>query len=135
MTIGPWRPVTLHTYQNRISDVDVRSQVSESLAVKLIADLAFSEQVPGFASFVLKNANGSIEASANRIPIENGHCKVTFDWAPGKLDLWYPVGYGAQPMYMVEVELTDEVRLLWLILQRTLNQVTTRVVRCLILSS
>jgi beta-mannosidase len=111
MTIGPWRPVTLHTYQNRISDVDVRSQVSESLAVKLIADLAFSEQVPGLASFVLKNANGSIEASANRITIENGHCKVTFDWAPGKLDLWYPVGYGAQPMYMVEVELTDEVRL------------------------
>jgi hypothetical protein len=121
MTIGPWKPIALHTYQNRISDVDVRSQVSESLAVKLIADLSFSEQAPGFASFVLKNATGSIEASASKIPTGKGHCRATFDWAPGKLDLWYPVGYGAQSMYMVEVVLTDEVRLLWFVLQQALK--------------
>jgi beta-mannosidase len=111
MTIGPWKQIALHAYQNRISDVDVRSQVSESLAVKLTAELAFSRKGPGFASFVLKAPDGSIEASASKVPTDTGHCKVAFDWEPGKLDLWYPVGYGGQPMYTVEAELTDEVRL------------------------
>jgi beta-mannosidase len=114
MTIGPWKQIALHAYQNRISDVDIRNQVSESLAVNLTAELTFSEKGAGFASFVLRAPSGSMEASASRIPTDTGHCKVAFDWAPGKLDLWYPVGYGAQPMYTVEIELTDEVRLQYL---------------------
>jgi len=110
MTVGPWKPIVLHAYQNRISDVDVRSQVSQSLAVKLTVDLAFSEKGTGFASFVLKAPSGSIEASGNQVLTDAGHCEVAFDWEPGKLDLWYPVGYGAQPMYTMETKLTDEVR-------------------------
>lgn len=110
MTVGPWKPISLHTYQNRIADLDVRSQVSEALDVKLTADFTFSEKHPGFASFVLKNPDGSVEASANKILTDTGHCKVAFDWEAGKLALWYPVGYGAQPLYTVEAELSDEVR-------------------------
>lgn len=111
MTVGPWKQIVLHTYHHRISDVDIRSQVSQSLAVKLTAELTFSERELGFASFILKAPDGSVEASVNKISTDTGRCKVTFEWAPGKLDLWYPVGYGTQPMYAVEVELTSEVRL------------------------
>lgn len=109
MTIGPWKPIVLHAYQNRISDVDIRSQVSQSLAVQLTAELSFSGGGPGFASFVLRTPTGSIEASTSKISTDDGRCNFAFDWAPGEIDLWYPVGYGPQPLYTVEAELTDEV--------------------------
>lgn len=111
MTVGPWKPIYLQTYKNRIVDLDVRSDISESLDVKLTADITFSTNAPGFASFVLRTPDGSIEASASKISTDTGHCEVSFNWAPGKLDLWYPVGYGAQPLYIAEVELVDEVRI------------------------
>ncbi|KAH9483065.1 Beta-mannosidase B [Psilocybe cubensis] len=107
MTVGPWKPIALETYQTRITDLDVRSEVSETLEVKLSATLTFSEESPGFASFVLKSPDGKVEASSNKIPIVTGHAKVSFEWGAGQLQLWYPVGYGAQPLYTVEVELTD----------------------------
>ncbi|RDB22567.1 Beta-mannosidase B [Hypsizygus marmoreus] len=108
MTVGPWKPIYLDTYQNRITDLDVRSQVSEALDVKLTADFKLSHKGPGFASFILRSPDGSIETSASNIPTDSGNCKVSFEWAPGKLSLWYPVGYGAQPLYTVEAELADE---------------------------
>lgn len=111
MTVGPWKPIYLQTYNNRIVDLDVRSDISESLDVKLTADITFSTNAPGFASFILRAPDGSIEASANKISTDTGHCKLSFNWAPGKLNLWYPVGYGAQPLYTAEVELADEARI------------------------
>jgi beta-mannosidase len=111
MTIGPWKPIYLHTYQTHVVDLDVRSEVSEALDVKLAADVTLSDKASGLASFVLRNPDGSIEASSTKISTNTGHFKVAFDWAPGKLSLWYPVGYGTQPLYTVEVELTDEVKI------------------------
>ncbi|KDR83785.1 hypothetical protein GALMADRAFT_133195 [Galerina marginata CBS 339.88] len=107
MTVGPWKPIRFETYQNRITDLDVRSEISEALEVKLSATFTFSEKTPGSASFVLKNADGTVEASSNRIPIDAGQANVDFEWHAGQLQLWYPVGYGAQPIYTVEVTLTD----------------------------
>jgi beta-mannosidase len=109
MTVGPWKPVSLQTYQNRIVDLDVRSDVSESLDVKLTADITFSEKAPGLASFVLRTPDGSKEVFLTKTSTDAGHCKVASEWASGELDLWYPVGYGTQPLYTVEVELADEV--------------------------
>ncbi|KAF9462600.1 glycoside hydrolase family 2 protein [Collybia nuda] len=108
MTIGPWKPISLQTYQNRIIDMDLRSDISAALGVKLTANITFFESAPGLASFTLKHPDGSIETSVDKIPTDEGHCTFSFDWAPGKLDLWYPVGYGAQPMYTAEIELANE---------------------------
>lgn len=111
MTTGPWKPIKLETYQNRIADLDIRSEVSIALDVKLSATFAFSEKTPGYASFVLKKPDGSVEASADKIPVNGaGLAKVQFEWQAGEIQLWYPVGYGAQPLYIVEVVLTDKVR-------------------------
>lgn len=110
MTVGPWKPIKLETYHNRITDLDVRSEVSEALDVKLSASFAFSEKTPGYASFVLKKPDGSVEASADKIPVNGaGIAKVNFEWQPGEIQLWYPVGYGSQPLYTVEVLVTDKV--------------------------
>lgn len=109
MTVGPWKPITLQTYQNRITDVEIRNEVSEALDVKLSATLAFSEKAPGFASFTLLNPDGTVEASSNKISVGSGRAKVDFEWKAGQLQLWYPVGYGSQPLYTVEVKLLNEV--------------------------
>ncbi|KAF7355273.1 Beta-mannosidase B [Mycena sanguinolenta] len=109
MTIGPWKPVRFHSYENRITDLDVRTQVSESLDVKLDAKFTF-EKKKGYASFVLKRPDGSEEVSAPKIPTDNGVGEVSFKFPSGHLQLWYPVGYGAQPLYTVQVELTDLAR-------------------------
>ncbi|KAF9482428.1 glycoside hydrolase family 2 protein [Pholiota conissans] len=109
MTVGPWKPIKLETYQNRITDFDVRAQVSEALDAKLSASFSFSEKTPGYASFILKKPDGSVEASAEKIPVNGaGVAKVNFEWQSGEIQLWYPVGYGAQPLYTVEASLTDK---------------------------
>src|SRR6185369_16792484 len=111
MTVGPWKPVSLQMYRNRIVDLDVRTQVSEAFEAKLTADITLSEKIHGFLSFVLKWPDGSVEASISRkIASDSERCRLAFDWKPGKVALWYPVGYGTQALYTVEVQLTDEVR-------------------------
>ncbi|KAG5639016.1 hypothetical protein H0H81_007924 [Sphagnurus paluster] len=108
MTVGPWKPVSLQFYKDRIVELDVRSQISEALDVKLTADIITSDKAPLLVSFILKAPDGSIAASAKNISTIAGVAKVAFDFAPGKLDLWYPVGYGKQPLYIVEVNLVNE---------------------------
>lgn len=111
MTTGPWKPIKLETYENHIADLDIRSEISVALDVKLSATFTFSEKTPGYASFILKKPDGSVEASADKIPVNGaGLAKVQFEWQAGEIQLWYPVGYGAQPLYTVEVSLTDKVR-------------------------
>jgi len=110
MTVGPWKPISLQMYGNRIHNMDVRSQVSETLDVKLTAEFTCDEKIPGFLSFMLKAPDGSAVASTKKTLTDEGLCQVAFEWPPGALALWYPVGYGAQPLYTVEVELMDEVR-------------------------
>ncbi|CAA7259722.1 unnamed protein product [Cyclocybe aegerita] len=107
MTIGPWKPIKLETYKTRITDLDIRSLVSETLDVNLTANIAFSDEYPGFASFTLKKPDGSVEIASEKIPISSGTAKAPFQWKAGELQLWYPVGYGAQPLYTVEVVLFD----------------------------
>ena len=109
MTVGPWKPITLEAYESRIVELDIRSQISEALDVKLTVMLIFSETVSSYVSCVLRKPDGSVEASANKIPVRGGHASIDFEWRAGQLQLWYPVGYGSQPLYAVEVELADQV--------------------------
>ncbi|KAJ7507752.1 glycoside hydrolase family 2 protein [Mycena galericulata] len=107
LTTGPWKPVHFHCYDNRITDLDIRSQVSEALQVTLTAKASF-EKKRGYTSVALKRPDGSIEVSRTKIPTEDHSSEVSFSFPSGKLQLWYPVNYGEQPLYTVEVELTDE---------------------------
>lgn len=108
MTVGPWKPVTLQSYDNRIVDLDIRSEVSELLGAKIAIDVTFAEKKRGFATLTLKGPDGAPIASSTAVPAESGHANVSFDFKPGELKLWYPVGYGEQPLYAVTVQLTDE---------------------------
>ncbi|KAH7930093.1 glycoside hydrolase family 2 protein [Leucogyrophana mollusca] len=108
MTVGPWKPVYLHTYQTRLTDIDIRSKVSESLGVKLTVDISLSEKTSGAASVVLKGPQGATIVKESSIKTTSGSARAEFQFNPGDLDLWYPVGYGNQPLYTVEVQIADE---------------------------
>ncbi|KAG2348846.1 glycoside hydrolase family 2 protein [Suillus weaverae] len=108
MTIGPWKPITLHTYNVHLTDIDVRSDVSEALDVGVTVDLTLSEKAPGgLASVTLKSAQDSVILSESNIKVGSGSARAEFRFSPGVLELWYPVGFGKQPLYTVEVTISD----------------------------
>ncbi|ELU41403.1 glycoside hydrolase family 2 protein [Rhizoctonia solani AG-1 IA] len=87
-TIGPWRPIKLETYAVRLSDVRVQGDLS--------------------ALVVLKSSAGAVIKKAADLTVKGGQSIAEFELAKGEVDLWYPVGYGKQALYTVEVEVTDK---------------------------
>jgi beta-mannosidase len=109
MTVGPWKPIKLEAYSTRIADVDVRVDVSQDLDAQLDAQIAFSGAVTGTAVVELKNPAGEVVHS-EPLAVRDAnvaHYKQTF--ASNELQLWYPVGYGKQPLYSLHVTLLNEV--------------------------
>ncbi|KAJ1311549.1 hypothetical protein OPQ81_010033 [Rhizoctonia solani] len=108
-TIGPWRPITLETYAVRLSDVRVRQDVKEDLSAKLSVDVEVSDKSSDLsASVALKSlADAAIIRSTN-ITIKGGQGVAEFELAKGEVNLWYPVGYGKQALYTVEIQVADQ---------------------------
>jgi beta-mannosidase len=114
MTVGPWRPISLHTYQNRISDLYVKSTVSEDLAVNVDVHLTLFEKHPAVASITLKSSDPPyLVVKSDNIKVADGQAVINLKLSKGDVDLWYPVGYGKQPLYTVEIEVAHEVRILF----------------------
>ena len=97
-TCGPWRSVRLESYQSRISDLRVDYELDDSLksvsgTITATIDghagetVAFDVQIEGEAVFK--------ESAA----VSDGVAKVQFHVNNPKL--WYPHGYGDQPLYKV----------------------------------
>ncbi|KAF9263450.1 glycoside hydrolase family 2 protein [Marasmius fiardii PR-910] len=102
MTTGPWKPINLQTYGNRITEVDIRTVVSTDLDVELNVQVEVSDN-PSSVKVLLKSPNGSVVVTDTT----TSDGRVSFKFKYGELDLWYPVGYGKQPLYTVEVEVKD----------------------------
>lgn len=107
MTVGPWKPIGLEIYNNRITDLDIRCRVSETLDSTVIAEFNYSPG-RGFVVFTLNDPDGKALASSAEMPTETGTSHVSFELKAGTLDLWYPVGYGKQPLYTAVVQLFDQ---------------------------
>lgn len=112
MTAGPWRPISLHTYQTHILDIDVRSKVSTSLQdVQVAVDFTLSHRIPCTSSIHLLRPDGSQVIGETDVNTASGHARADLGLHGGAAELWYPVGYGEQPIYTVEVRVVDPVRL------------------------
>lgn len=107
MTIGPWRPVRLHSYVSRITDLRVRTEVSETLDVTILASV--ETDIPeGEIKITIKDPKGDLVRTETS-PLKNGKLLAKFNGTKGEFDLWYPIGYGKQPLYTVEVQLSNGV--------------------------
>jgi beta-mannosidase len=110
MTIGPWRPISLHTYQTRIDDLYIRSKVGPSLDSSLSVDFTLLHEATCTSSVALLDADGNRVIDGSNLTITNGRARAEFSFSAGTIDLWYPVGYGKQPLYTVEIQVADQVR-------------------------
>jgi beta-mannosidase len=109
MTVGPWKPIYLHTYKTRMSDFDIRPQVSPCLDANLVIDITLSDKCPALVSLTLKDHDGSKPLDTGLIPMYNGQFQKEFHFPVGVIELWFPVRYGNQPIYVMEVHIFDPV--------------------------
>lgn len=111
MTVGPWKPITIHAYTARISDFHVKSIVSESLDAKFDISITASGTLPSTplkAKLAIKKPDGSSLATHDIALDTEGKGSLALDYKKGDLELWWPVGYGAQPLYTFDVSLVSE---------------------------
>ncbi|THH15213.1 hypothetical protein EW146_g5231 [Bondarzewia mesenterica] len=113
MTAGPWRPIFIHAYEARITDLRISSTVSPDLKeVDLTVDITLSSQSDSTATVSLKTLSGSEVDKKKGIKFDDGKCQVKFHFKKGEVELWFPVGYGKQPIYEVEVVVEKEDKVL-----------------------
>jgi hypothetical protein len=105
MTVGPWKPILIHTYESRISDVDIRTSFNGD-SISLDVDLDASPAIQGEAVFNLKGLDKTFKADIDK----NGHAKATLSLSTNDVELWFPVGYGGQKLYELEASIQDQVR-------------------------
>lgn len=135
MTCGPYRPIKLLAYTSRIASVYTHALVSPApeLAATLRVDATLAGDV-WLARYVrvtvldgIRVLDTFFEAYDNS-PEE---CSLTLEGIVDsdiskRVQLWWPVGYGEQPLYGVVVELLSDVSLLQAAIAPG-NQATERV--------
>lgn len=109
MTAGPWRPVHLHSYATRIKDLRISSNVNSDLAVDLDVSISLDTPLSGAVDIVLLDESGKVVVKKDDVDLGNGDIKEHFHLAKEEVELWYPVGYGKQPLYSVRVQVKDAV--------------------------
>jgi beta-mannosidase len=109
MTTGPWKPIRLEGYKTRITDVDARVDILESLDVNVNVTIQLSEQLSAPGKVTIYKPNGQIQDSKSATMF-GGKGVVEFSFAKDAIELWYPVGYGKQPLYTLEVLIGNEVQ-------------------------
>ncbi|KAI9452082.1 beta-mannosidase [Russula earlei] len=111
LSVGPWRPISLHTYHTRISDLRISAQVNEDLEATLSIRFAlFPSKTSGTAELSLKDPTGFLVSSQSNVKVKRGAAGAVFTFEKGDVKLWYPVGYGEQPLYDVEVLVYDDIQ-------------------------
>jgi beta-mannosidase len=124
LTCGPYRPITLKTYTARIADVHTRASVSfnndtGAFLPVLKLDVALEGSFPAGLTqsllVTLKDTQGN-EIRNQQLPLQGDSDELLKDavvWKLGNngVNLWWPVGYGEQNLYDVEVILLSQVRL------------------------
>ena len=120
MTCGPYRPIKLISYNVRIDSVHARARVSPApeLAPSLVVDATLSGDLSLFhtVAIMLRDRTGgllrmeqvALAGDVNRTSAQDFQGIV--NWSLGDIvKLWWPVGYGAQELYDVEVSILDKV--------------------------
>lgn len=111
MTAGPWRPVRLETYTYRFEDVRVDSDLAgpdyKTASLKATVELAPSAASTSDLKLkaLLKTSGGKTVKEAE-LGVKEG-----LDWKfdKGEVEAWWPVHYGKQPLYQLDLVLSDKV--------------------------
>ncbi|KAM5540332.1 hypothetical protein V8D89_005790 [Ganoderma adspersum] len=108
MTVGPWKAIRLETYTTRIVDLDVRPRVDEKLCAAVDITFELSKSDRSIATVSVNGPDGKLVIGQTDLVIQSERAEAHFKLSPGAFDLWFPVGYGKQPIYTVEIKITDK---------------------------
>lgn len=97
-TCGPWREVRLETYQARAKDLRVDYKLDDSLK-SVRGTISATVEGPSADSVSFDVFDGDQRVFRETAKISEGVAKVDFHVSSPKL--WYPHGYGEQPLYTV----------------------------------
>jgi beta-mannosidase len=108
-TCGPWREVRLETYQARVEDVRVDYKLDDGLK-SVQGTISAVVEGSSAKSVTFKVQDGDKQVFKETAKVNDGFAKVEFHVNNPKL--WYPHGYGEQPLYQVTATVSaDEVDL------------------------
>jgi beta-mannosidase len=105
MTAGPWRPVRLEVFHSRIAVLRVKYQVATGLDV--VSGTIFAKvegQAGRTVAFSIASEDRTLFEGTSVVN-EDGMAEIAFDLQ--QPSLWYPHGYGPQPIYEVSAVLTN----------------------------
>ncbi|KAI9836995.1 MAG: hypothetical protein M1819_000644 [Sarea resinae] len=103
LTCGPWRPINLEVYTARITDLSFKLDVPFHLQS---AEIVARAEVEGPASEVLLEIHlGEKLVASETVPVLDMSASVTFITRQPRL--WYPAGYGEQPLYTLTATLFE----------------------------
>lgn len=107
-TSGIWRPIRLAAYNTaRIEDVWVRQKHSQG-RVMLNIEVSLEQFAGGDTSVAVRLVHPDGRAEEREVAPEGGTAGCTIDIADPML--WWPNGYGEQPLYRVEAVLKEQGR-------------------------
>jgi len=101
-TCGPWRPIRLETYQARIADLRIDYGLDAKLA-SASGQLTAKVEGSGARSVAFEVRMGEEVAFERSVDVRGD--AATVDFAVDRVRLWYPHGYGEQPLYTVTATL------------------------------
>ena len=119
LSAGPYRPITLRTYINHLASVTTHACVSDDLKFSFALDICLSSANGSNIQdgtlrvhVTLRDSKGTVvkEEWMKVHSVDAGtEIKDFIDWIFKKdeVALWWPVGYGDQVLYEVEVVLMD----------------------------
>ena len=102
VTSGIWRPVKLEAWDDaRISDFHIRQRDVTAEVAHVVAEVEVmaAGDIPG-ADVTLEYAHaGKRQLATRRVDLHDGVKHIDLPLEIVKPELWYPAGYGAQPIY------------------------------------
>ncbi|EJD54587.1 glycoside hydrolase family 2 protein [Auricularia subglabra TFB-10046 SS5] len=108
MTAGPWKPIYLDAYTARLSDVRVKVDVSADLKAT-IGITAVATDGAKKAAVTVKDPSGATIHSSEVTLDGKNTASLSFIPDASKVQLWWPAGYGKQPIYSSEIRLLDAI--------------------------
>ncbi|KAH7070031.1 glycoside hydrolase superfamily [Paraphoma chrysanthemicola] len=106
LTCGPWKPISIETYECRISDLSVSYMLGSDLKSAKVTAKATSTGPLRRATLTVASKESNHIVSQKVVKIDaNGNdaaLDVTLDL--NDIELWWPRGYGAQALYQIRLD-------------------------------